>query len=95
MSWAVSAIGSSDSVRPAASAALKGTAPSIRHGGTITHHHAVGRDHRSGYEKEVDPLFRRMLQAAKHSVDPQGILNPGVLFDPLNRPLGITGALAR
>ena len=67
----------------------------IRHGGTITHHHAVGRDHRSGYEKEVDPLFRRMLQAAKHSVDPQGILNPGVLFDPLNRPLGITGALAR
>ena len=67
----------------------------IRHGGTITHHHAVGRDHRSGYEQEVDPLFRRMLQAAKHSVDPQGILNPGVLFDPLNRPLGITGALAR
>ena len=67
----------------------------IRHGGTITHHHAVGRDHRSGYEKEVDPLFRRMLQAAKHSVDPQGILNPGVLFDPLNRPLAITGALAR
>ena len=66
----------------------------INHGGTITHHHAVGRDHRSGYEREVDPLFRRMLAAAKHSVDPQGILNPGVLYDPLNRPLGLTGALA-
>ena len=66
----------------------------IKHGGTITHHHAVGRDHRSGYEREVDPLFRGMLQATKHAVDPQGILNPGVLFDPLNRPLGMTGALA-
>ena len=65
----------------------------IKHGGTITHHHAVGRDHRSGYEQEVDPLFRRMLAAAKQSVDPQGILNPGVLYDPLNRVVGIRGAL--
>ena len=66
----------------------------VTHGGTITHHHAVGRDHRSGYEREVDPLFRQMLAAAKQVVDPQGILNPGVLFDPLNRPVGRTGALA-
>lgn len=65
----------------------------IDHGGTITHHHAVGRDHRSGYEREVDPLFRQMLAAAKHSVDPRAILNPGVLFDPVDRPIGITGAL--
>ena len=43
---------------------------------------------------EVDPLFRQMLAAAKQVVDPQGILNPGVLFDPLNRPVGRTGALA-
>ena len=63
------------------------------HGGTITHHHAVGRDHRSGYEREADPLFRRVLAAAKHTVDPQAVLNPGVLFDPLGRPVGITGAL--
>lgn len=67
----------------------------IAHGGTITHHHAVGRDHRSGYENEVDPLFRKMLTAAKQAVDPQGVLNPGVLFDPLNRSVGITGALVR
>lgn len=64
------------------------------HGGTITHHHAVGRDHRSGYEREVDPLFRRMLAAAKREVDPQSVLNPGVLFDPVDRSVGITGALA-
>jgi alkyldihydroxyacetonephosphate synthase len=66
----------------------------VTHGGTITHHHAVGRDHRSGYELEVDPLFRQMLAAAKQVVDPQGVLNPGVLFDPVNRPVGRTGALA-
>ena len=65
-----------------------------QHGGTITHHHAVGRDHRSGYEREADPLFRRLLAAAKHEVDPRAVLNPGVLFDPLGRTVGITGALA-
>ena len=65
----------------------------VAHGGTITHHHAVGRDHRSGYEREVDPLFRSMLVAAKQAVDPTGILNPGVLFDPVGRSVGITGYL--
>lgn len=39
-------------------------------------------------------MFRAMLGAAKHTVDPCGILNPGVLFDPLNRFVGITGAMA-
>jgi alkyldihydroxyacetonephosphate synthase len=66
----------------------------VTHGGTITHHHAVGRDHRSGYEREVDPLFRRMLAAAKQVAEPRGSLNPGVLIDPVDRPIGITGALA-
>ncbi len=60
----------------------------VAHGGTITHHHAVGRDHRSGYEREADPLFRRMLAAAKREVDPRAVLNPGVLFDPLDRAVG-------
>jgi alkyldihydroxyacetonephosphate synthase len=57
----------------------------VAHGGTITHHHAVGRDHRSGYEREVDPLFRRMLAAAKQVVDPQALLNPGILFDAASK----------
>jgi alkyldihydroxyacetonephosphate synthase len=51
-------------------------------GGTITHHHAVGRTHRPWYGREVPPLFTGALRAAKHSLDPQHILNPGVLFDP-------------
>ena len=42
----------------------------------------------------MDPLFRRMLSAAKQVADPQGILNPGVLVDPVNRPIGATGVLA-
>ena len=66
----------------------------VRHGGTITHHHAVGRDHRGGYEREVDPLFRSMLAAAKQVADPTGVMNPGVLIDPVGRRVGRMGALA-
>jgi alkyldihydroxyacetonephosphate synthase len=66
----------------------------IAHGGTITHHHAVGRDHRSGYEREAPGVYRAMLAAAKQVADPQGIMNPGVLLDPVGRRVGITGALA-
>jgi alkyldihydroxyacetonephosphate synthase len=60
---------------------LAANAAVVGHGGTVTHHHAVGRDHRSGYEIEAPALFRRMLAAAKAVVDPAGILNPGVLYD--------------
>jgi alkyldihydroxyacetonephosphate synthase len=66
----------------------------VSRGGTITHHHAVGRDHRSGYNREVDPLVRQMLAAAKQVVDPRCVLNPGVLFQPANRDLAETGVLA-
>ena len=62
-------------------------------GGTVTHHHAVGRDHRTGYEAQTSPLFRSALAGAKQQLDPAGILNPGVLIDPTDRTVGIRGAL--
>lgn len=73
---------------------LAANAAVVGHGGTVTHHHAVGRDHRSGYDREADPLFRRMLAAVKHVADPHAIMNPGVLVDPTDRTIGPTGVLA-
>ncbi|MCZ6828298.1 MAG: FAD-binding oxidoreductase [Gammaproteobacteria bacterium] len=64
-------------------------------GGTCTHHHAVGRDHRPGYEKQIPSLFQEALQAAKSALDPCGILNPGVLIDPLARKVGQQGSMSR
>jgi alkyldihydroxyacetonephosphate synthase len=54
----------------------------IAAGGTITHHHAVGRDHRPWYDRQRPELFAAALKAAKHALDPRGLLNPGVLIDP-------------
>ena len=54
----------------------------IAAGGTITHHHAVGRDHRPWYDRQRPPLFADALRAAKKSLDPAGVMNPGVLIDP-------------
>jgi alkyldihydroxyacetonephosphate synthase len=53
----------------------------LRSGGTITHHHAVGRIHRPWYDRERPPLFAAALRAAKRELDPAGVLNPGVLLD--------------
>lgn len=50
-------------------------------GGTITHHHAVGRIHRPWYDRERPPLFADALRAVKRELDPRGVLNPGVLID--------------
>ena len=54
----------------------------ISAGGTITHHHAVGRVHRQWYDKQRPDLFAQSLKQIKKSLDPNGILNPGVLIDP-------------
>src|SRR5271166_1339442 len=64
-----------DAIKAAASDAL------LALGGTITHHHAVGRDHRRWYLREVPELFTDALKAAKRELDPAGIMNPGVLFE--------------
>lgn len=50
-------------------------------GGTITHHHAVGKTHRPWYAKERGDLFGEILSSAKNTVDPHWILNPGVLLE--------------
>ncbi|OKK00399.1 FAD-binding oxidoreductase [Amycolatopsis sp. CB00013] len=50
------------------------------HGGTITHHHAVGRDHRPWYDRQRPDPFAAAITAAKTALDPAGILNPGVLI---------------
>ena len=62
-------------IKSAASEAL------LAAGGTITHHHAVGRDHRPWYDRQRPEPFAQALRAAKAALDPAGVLNPGVLFD--------------
>ncbi|HWM87415.1 MAG TPA: FAD-binding oxidoreductase [Kofleriaceae bacterium] len=54
----------------------------LAHGGTITHHHAVGRTHRPWYERQRPEPFALALRGAKRAVDPDGLLNPGVLLAP-------------
>jgi alkyldihydroxyacetonephosphate synthase len=63
-----------DELKEAASEAV------LSFGGTITHHHAVGRDHRRWYDAQRPEGFARALTAAKSALDPAGILNPGVLI---------------
>ncbi|EME66432.1 FAD linked oxidase domain-containing protein [Rhodococcus ruber BKS 20-38] len=65
-----------DDIKAAVSEAL------LTAGGTITHHHAIGRDHRPWYDRQRPDPFAAVLQAAKSVLDPAGILNPGVLVDP-------------
>ena len=63
-----------DEIKAAVSAAI------IDNGGTITHHHAVGRDHRAWYEQQRSDPFGRVLHAAKDTLDPADVMNPGVLI---------------
>ena len=49
-------------------------------GATITHHHAVGRDHAPWLPAEAGPLGHELLRAAKERCDPAGVMNPGVLL---------------
>jgi alkyldihydroxyacetonephosphate synthase len=62
-------------IKSAASDAL------VKAGGTITHHHAVGRDHRRWYDQERPELFALALRSVKSTLDPGWLLNPGVLID--------------
>lgn len=64
-------------------------------GGTVTHHHAVGRDHRFGYEKQTSVLFRKGLAGFKQQLDPHSIMNPGALIDPVDNSIGICGVMGK
>lgn len=63
-------------IKDAANAAI------LKAGGTITHHHAVGRMHAAGWQEQTPDVFASVLKSAKRTVDPNSILNPGVLFEP-------------
>ena len=63
-------------VKQAASEAI------MKAGGTITHHHAVGRQHRPWYDEQRPEPFAIALRASKRALDPNWVLNPGVLIDP-------------
>jgi alkyldihydroxyacetonephosphate synthase len=52
----------------------------VSNGGTITHHHAIGRDHRQWITAETGELGIEVLRAAKERLDPAGIMNPGKLL---------------
>jgi alkyldihydroxyacetonephosphate synthase len=69
-----------DAIKRAASDAV------LAAGGTITHHHAMGRDHRPWYDRQRPEPFAAALRAAKAAVHPLGMLNPGVLIDPAPGP---------
>lgn len=62
-------------IKKAASDAL------IENGATITHHHAVGRLHRPWYDRQRPEPFAEALRATKRALDPDSVLNPGVLID--------------
>jgi len=52
----------------------------VQRGATITHHHAIGRDHQPWLEAETGSLGLEALRAAKRALDPAGIMNPGKLL---------------
>lgn len=49
-------------------------------GGTLSHHHGIGRDHASWYEREIGRLGLEAFKSVKRTLDPVGILNPGILL---------------
>jgi alkyldihydroxyacetonephosphate synthase len=51
-------------------------------GGTLSHHHGVGRDHTPWLQKEIGPLGVKTLRTLKRTLDPTGTMNPGILLPP-------------
>lgn len=68
------ALGQWRAIKTAASDAV------TQNGGTISHHHGVGTDHRSWFEAEKGPYGLAVLRAVKRELDPHGVMNPGKLL---------------
>ena len=68
------ALGQWEAAKSAAGEAIVGA------GATITHHHAIGRDHARWMQAEVGELGLDLIRAAKARLDPAGIMNPGKLL---------------
>ncbi len=64
-----------DAIKAAASDAI------VANGGPITHHHAVGRDHRPWFARGRGEVFGAALESIKTALDPRWVMNPGVLID--------------
>jgi alkyldihydroxyacetonephosphate synthase len=60
----------------------------LANGGTVTHHHAIGRDHMPWYNRQRPDLFAAALAGTKSRLDPAWILNPGVLL-PAGGPAAV------
>jgi alkyldihydroxyacetonephosphate synthase len=76
-------LGAQDAADPAGQwRALKATVTEaiLAAGGTLTHHHAIGRDHAPWLEREVGATGIALLRALKAECDPAGIMNPGKLL---------------
>ena len=77
--FTIAAKESADPLAQWAAAKVAASEAMIEAGATITHHHAVGTDHKPWLEREIGPVGVQTLRAIKDSLDPSGILNPGVL----------------
>jgi alkyldihydroxyacetonephosphate synthase len=88
--FTVAAAQGADPLQQWASAKQAASDAVLAAGGTISHHHGVGRDHRDHLAREIGDLGVGVLRAVKASLDPQGVLNPGALVadDPAPGHLG-------
>ena len=59
---------------------LAATDEFLKFGGSITHHTSIGRDHMKWYSEQTPGLFGKVLRSAKDTLDPNWMMNPGVLF---------------
>ena len=78
--FTVAAKGADDPLAQWGAAKAAASDAMIAAGATITHHHAVGTDHKPWFAREIGEVGVGILRAVKAQLDPTGILNPGVLI---------------